>query len=440
MNRAATIILFQAPGLCREFTRSSSCFPPLGLCQLSAMINDPKRCQVLDADGLNWNQNQTLKHLKYYSTMPKAIGMTVTTGTTHIAQKWASLIKSELDANIKIIVGGPQASLAPLNTIKECPSIDYIVKGEGELIFEDIVNLLEQNKIDSISDLSGVINTTQVKQTDLKNDIEILRVNDFNNIPFPTFKDLPYHNYQCPDAIKRPMITFMTQRGCPMKCGFCATPTLHGKNVRGWSVEQILNELEYIYNEYQIREISFVDDIFSIKPSRTKKLCQGIIDRNLQFSWFGNARADMLNDEICKIMKEAGCHQMYLGFESGSNNILKIIDKGCKVQRLEYGANLLKKNNINISIGFVLGLPGENHKTIQQTIDLAKKIKPQRLQFTRWTPLAGSPLVENGMHIITQNGKQQTFHLYDNDQVGKWIQKCYKECEYTNSGWAKRSW
>jgi len=239
------------------------------------------------------------------------------------------------------------------------------------------------------------------------------------------------------------MIGFMTQRGCPMRCGFCSTPTLHGKKVRGWSVEQILNELEYEYYKYNIREITFFDDVFTLSPKRTKQICQGIIDRKLKISWFCNARADMLNEDVCKIMKEAGCHLVYLGFESGSNTILKNIQKGCKVDRLLYGASLLKKCGIDRSIGFVIGLPGETDETIQQTIEVAKTVKPERLQFTRWTPLAGSPLVENNINNTNDiyDTLQFSFHNQKlDDKISKWIKLCYQECDYSHQGWAKQSW
>ena len=150
------ITLLQPPGMCRAFTRSGSSFPPLGLCQLSASINNKKKCKVLDLDALKYTDSQALQYIKNINPFPKAFGMTLTNGTSHIIELWSKQIKA-INKQTKMFIGGPQVSLDPLDTIHKCQSVDYLVKGEGETIFPELVNAIENDCFQNISEMTGVI-------------------------------------------------------------------------------------------------------------------------------------------------------------------------------------------------------------------------------------------------------------------------------------------
>jgi radical SAM superfamily enzyme YgiQ (UPF0313 family) len=414
------VVLLQPPNLCKTFTRSGSVYPPLGLCQLAA-VDRNNLIQVFDADGEDLTDDQTEKLLR--ELQPRVVGLSATSFTLEIVEKWAKFCKS---INAKIIVGGPHPSLSPLNTFEKCPSIDFIVRGEGEVVINELIEQILTEKFDN--QLSGVCSRNG---NDFHINNEILKVNDFSQLPFPDLSYMPIHNYWCPDAVSKPMVTMMTTRGCPYRCEFCSSPAVMGKKVRGWSIEQVISELKYLHFELGVKEISFVDDVFTINRKRTLELCNEIVKNNIQITWFCNARADHIDDEIARTMKLAGCHQTYLGFESGSQTILDNIKKGTTIERLVKGAEFLKQNGIGRSIGFVLGLPGENEETVLQSIALAQKLQPERLQFTRFTPLVGSPLENFKMN---ENG----FHKQGNDKVGTWIKKAYSECQGVS--WGKESW
>ena len=418
--RNKPVLFIQPPNLCKTFTRSGSVYPPLGLCQLAAV--DKNNCiQILDAEGLGLSIKETENLIKRLN--PKIIGLTATSFTLDIVEKWAYLAKS---FGATVIVGGPHPSLSPINTFQECPSVDFIVRGEGEVIINELIaKILNQKETEF---LKGVC---ERKGSEIHISDEILKVKDFENLPFPILSSMPIDNYWCPDAINRPMVTMMTTRGCPYRCEFCSSPAVMGKKIRGWSVEQVIKELAYLHFELGVKEISFVDDVFTINRKRTIELCNKIIENQIEITWFCNARADHINEEIAEVMKKAGCHQTYLGFESGSQKILDIIRKGTTVERLTLGANILKNYGIARSIGFVIGLPGETDETVCQSIELAKKLQPERLQFTRFTPLVGSPLEDFKME---ENG----FHKKGDDQVGLWIKKAYQKCQGVS--WGKESW
>lgn len=412
------VVLLQPPGLCKTFTRSGSVYPPLGLCQLKA-VDCYDLMQVIDAEGLGFSDEQTQQLIK--KMQPQIVGLTATSFTLDIVEKWAKFCKTQ---NAIVIVGGPHARLDPVGIFKSCPSADIVVRGEGECIINELILQILNQKMDK--SLPGVCYRNK-RHIDSK----ILKVDDFSKIPFPVMNFLPIANYWCPDALNRPMLTMMTTRGCPYICAFCSSPAVMGKKVRGWSVEQVINELKYLYFELNIKEISFVDDVFTINRKRTLQLCNEMVKNQIRITWFCNARADHIDEEIAKSLQQAGCHQVYLGFESGSQSILDNINKRATIEKLINGAVILKKYGINRSIGFVIGLPGETDDTVTQSIKLAQQIKPERLQFTRFTPLVGSPL-EN--FKFENNG----FHTLAEDQVGLWIKRAYEECKAVS--WGKESW
>ncbi|NUM32973.1 MAG: radical SAM protein [Candidatus Brocadiae bacterium] len=410
------VILLQPQGICSSFTRSKSIYPPLGLCQLAgSRMNDDIRIKVIDAEALFWNEDNARREIMRWQ--PKILGLTATTFTLDIVERWAKWAKG---VAIKVVVGGPHATLAPYDLLEKCPSVDYIIRGEGEEIFHKVAIKIIEGEI---PEMEGIC-YRQGKETICSN--SILHIQKFDGLSFPKMDDLPIENYWCPDAKSKPMITLMTMRGCPHKCSFCSSPAIMGKKLRGWPVSQVLDFITYVVEKLKVREISFVDDAFTIDHKRILDLCHGITERKLNFDWFCNARADQITEEIALAMKEAGCHQVYLGFESGSQKILDNIQKGTTVERLLMGGEILKKVKIDRSIGFVIGLPGENETTIKDSIDLAKRVNPEKLQFTRFTPLPGSPL--SNYNLKAGGG----FHSQSKDKIGKWIEEAYSACKNIN--------
>lgn len=416
------VVLVQPPGACKTFTRSRSVYPPLGLCQVAAAVPEDQ-VVVLDADGLGLDDAQAQAAI--LALQPLLVGFTVTSYTLELIEKFAAPLRT---SGIAGIAGGPHASLAPLDVLSRCPSIDYVVRGEGEAIFPELCVRLRQQQ--SLIGLEGLCARNPAGAAHLHP--SILQVQDFAALPFPRLQGLPIASYFCPDAKQRPMVTMMTTRGCPHRCGFCSSPAVMGRKVRGPAVPAVLDELSRLVDEHGVREISFVDDVFTINPRRTLALCRGMSERGLNLSWFCNARADQISPEMAEAMARAGCHQVYLGFESGSQDILDRVQKGATVEELERGAQLLRAAGIARSVGFVIGLPGESEETVAASIRLAQRVKPERLQFTRFTPLVGSPLAN-----FRQEGNRG-FHQRGRDLIGEWISRAYDAC--AGAEWGKESW
>lgn len=408
------IVLLQPPGACSEFTRSGSKYPPLGLCQIAATV-EASKALVLDADGLGLTFEETIKRISEIN--PVAVGMTITSYTFDMINQYTEPLKA---LGKKVLIGGPQATLDPKGTVDKCPNADWVVRGEAEMIFVDVVQRLKEGQ--SLNGLPGVCWRGPDGAAEISSQSPI--VPDLNMLPLPRLDGLPLRSYWCPDAQRLPMMTMMTARGCPHRCGFCSSPSLYGQTIRAWSINKVLDYIEECVAKFGIKEISFVDDVFTIPPGRLKELCEGIIERKLDVSWFCNSRADQVNEELAELAKRAGCHQMYLGFESGDPKILKIVKKDTTIEKLEKGAAALQKYGIHRSVGFVVGLPGEDENGIEMSIAMAKRVRAERLQFTRWTPLVGSALYDG----ISGSGFHSSITTEKQDEFDKRVQKMYAEC------------
>ena len=381
-----------------------------------------EECIVLDADGMNLTFDQTIE--KVLQLQPKAVGLTLTTYTFEMIEEITRPIAKH---GIPILIGGPQATLDPKEAMLRLPHVNWVFCGEAENQMQSIVHRLALGE--DLEGIPGILSRNGEK-------VERQIVEDFSTIPFPRYDGLPLEAYWCPDAKQAPMVTVMTARGCPHRCGFCSSPALLGRKVRGWTVDAVLDHLEYLVRDLGIKEISFVDDVFTINRKRLVSLCEGISNRGLEFTWFCNSRADQVNDTVAKAAAESGCHQMYLGFESGDQRILDdIVNKDATVEDLIKGAELLKHHGINRSVGFVIGLPTENEASVKASLRLAQAVKPERIQFTRWTPLVASPLAE-----LVATRTHKTFHGREGqqDEIDGWIQWLYDSVEH--EPWGAASW
>lgn len=378
---------------------------------------------MLDADGEGLDEAATLGEIDALS--PRVVGLTATSYTLELIERYARLFAAR---GITVIVGGPHASLAPVDLLCRCPSVQHAFMGEGEPVFPDIVARAAAGQ--SLRGLPGVLTRGDDTLPAL------VQYDAIDGVPFVDFAGLPVERYGCPDARRRPMLTFLTARGCPHRCGFCSSPKLLGRKLRGPSVDQVLMQLDLLMTRHSVREISFVDDVFTLPPKRALALCRGMVELGLDLSWFCNARADQITDELAAAMAASGCHQVYLGFESGSQEILDRINKGTTVAALERGAETLRRHGIARSVGFVIGLPGETDETVEASIRLAQRVRPERLQFTRFTPLVGSPLYEEAR---TKGRRSLGFHQRgQDDQVDEWIARAYAACRADT--WGKESW
>jgi len=238
--------------------------------------------------------------------------------------------------------------------------------------------------LDRQSDLGTVKGICYRKSTEvIRNEMRSF-IEDLDEIPFVSTiykRFLKIENYFNPNALY-PMVTITTSRGCPFKCTFCVYPqTLMGRRFRLRSIENVVAEMEYIVQNFpQAKAIFFEDDTLTVNKQRCIQLSETMIKKGIKISWTANARVG-LDFETMKKMKKAGCRCLCVGFESGSQLILDNMRKAIKLEEMYKFMGDAKKSGLLIHGCFMAGLPGETRKTLKETLELAKKIKPDTVQF-----------------------------------------------------------
>ena len=405
----------------------ASCMPPFGLAGLAAYLEEKKiEVEILDsnATGLNYNN---IKEILGSKAVPDYIGITASTPMIYSAIDVSKIAKSVFPS-AKTVLGGVHPSVMTDEVLKE-ESIDFVIRGEGE---ETLNELISGKEIAKISGLSYKIGNKIIHNQSRP------VVQDMDTLPIPAYHLLPIKKYfPAKGSYKRlPAMGMMTSRGCPGRCTFCMGNYL-GDKIRVRSAEKIFEEILLLHNKYGIKEISFYDDTFTTRKENVKKLCEKIISEKLDISWSCFARVDFVDEDLLKIMKLAGCHQIMYGVESGDEEILKNIHKKISFEKVEKIVKITKKLGIEVRAAFMFGNPGETIETMQKTIDYAIKLKPDVVIFNITTPYPGTEMFkwakEKGI-LITENWNEYDLSkpimdlpTVKPEDVIKYYNKAYKD-------------
>ncbi|HPX61453.1 MAG TPA: hopanoid biosynthesis associated radical SAM protein HpnJ [Deltaproteobacteria bacterium] len=308
--------------------------------------------------------------------------MYTSTPTLMIDIETARRIK-EVKPGIVTVLTGPHVTILPEESLKAGKGIiDIVCRGEFDYSTKELCEGREWDKVDGISFMKdGKYFATPDRPM----------IEDLDALPFvaPIYKrDLPIKDYIIPH-FKNPYVSIYSSRGCPSKCIYCLWPqTFSGQRMRTRSPQNVYEEVKWIVDNIpEMRELSFDDDTFSADRKHARSVAELL--KPLGISWTVNARANT-DFETLKIMREAGLRHVVVGFESGNNQILKNIKKGVtKEQALEFSKNC-KKLGLSIHGAFIMGLPGETHATIQETIQFAKDMDLNSVQASLASPYPGT--------------------------------------------------
>lgn len=317
---------------------------------------------------------------------PEFVAISVMTGmqTQHSAEFSKKL--KELNGETPVLWGGIHPSLLPEQCLTE-NYIDFVIVGEGE---ETILEFTNARKFGlSFTSILGlgykkegnpVINPRRPLITNLDNwrlDFGLLDINDY------VYKLGHY---------KR-VVAYKTSRGCPFNCAFCYNNEFNQGRWRVWSIGTVVEDINYLKNNFQIDAIKFYDDNFFVNKERALTILKAIdLPSHLEI------RIDFIDDEIARQLKELKVFDMLIGLESGSDRLLQLIDKHFKVERLTEGVKSIAKHGLHATYSFIVGLPTETNEEFQQTINLMRKIYQihPRAGFTlgAYLPYPGSRMYE----------------------------------------------
>lgn len=344
---------------------------PINLIYLATAIEDKHQVKIYDRN-LYPDDKDYIEFLKEYK--PDIVGLTtMTTPMIYDMIRVGNLTKSNFDKAI-IIVGGIHASVEPESILRE-PYIDYIMRGEGEEAFLEFCDTFDKNP---------------KKLGKLKN------INKNPLRPFVDLTNLKIPNYSLLELERYDHIYVMLSRGCTGNCTFCCSTRSWGRKgvpyVRSYTTKQIIEFFKKLIEKHKIKTFSIVDDNFVANKSQTIEICNYLKKKGVHFFCF--ARADDLDDEIFKALKEAGCHTIQIGLESGSQRILNFLGKRTTVQQNIEAIKGCRKQGITCDASFMVGLPTETIEELNMTLNFVKKHKPDLPNVKIYLPLPGAPLFD----------------------------------------------
>ena len=383
--------------------------PPLGIIYVASELLKNK----IDVDliDLTFNPKKLDYISEYFSkNKPDFAGIYFDTLMYNDGIKIINIIKQY---NIPIIAGGPHSTVLPESLTDHA---DAVVIGEGEKTF---IGLL--NKYPKLENVDGIV---------FKKNGKIIRnkprqsAQNLDELNFPALHLLDMENYiknwHYLDSLDVGIrgTNLIASRGCPFQCTYCQ-PTLDklfGKKIRLRNPENVIAELKLLKDKYNLGGFFLHDDTLTANHDWVKKFCDLLIKENLGMVWSCNTRVNTINEELMKIMHEAGLRGFHLGVEAGSQRIVdEIYKKGIKLSEVKPVVDAAKKIGIHTLCFFMIGAPTETVKEINQTIKFARSLKADEATFS-----ITSPLPHTGLHdYITDRGYKLSDNFADFDYYSK---------------------
>lgn len=345
---------------------------PLGLYYISNFLKKIANVVVLDC---NVNGNDVFDIVE--EMKPNIVGISVLTPTVNSSINLLQSLKGK-NSGCFFIAGGIHASSFPDDMIYA--EFDFVIRGEGELTFYELVSkfgLSEMYEIDGISFWDE-----SKKKVVHRKDRERIKNLDILGFPKLTRKDLEYYEYA----------SIIASRGCAYQCYYCSSSYYWRKVVTVRTVESILCEINY-YLDLGIEHIYFCDDNFFNSPGMVRALCEKIIENKLKFKWNALIRLDLINEEILRLMKLAGCTCLSIGIECGSKEVLEGIKK-ISIDTLIAKFLLIKKENIYTRTTWMIGL-GKDFEEEKKSVDLMKILMPNQISIHMLIPYPNTDAWKN---------------------------------------------
>ena len=362
--------------------------------------------RLLDAPPHHISAEQTIEIAKSYEFLVLFTSTPGFPGDIGLARE----IK-KANPTIKIAFVGPHVSVLPEKSLRDCPSIDFVARKEFDFAVVDYA------KGKPLEDITGI---SFLKDGEVVHNPDAPQIQDLDALPHVTDvykRDLDVTRYNVPFLLN-PYVSLYTTRGCPAQCTFCLWPqTLSGHPWRKRSTDDVAAEMAKV-KEYwpEVKEFFFDDDTFNIQKARTIELCAKLKPLKLTWSCTSRVTTDF---ETLTAMKEAGCRLLIVGYESGDQQILKNIKKGATVERARQFTKDCHKLGLVIHGDFIMGLPGETHETINNTIAFAKELDVETIQVSVAHAYPGTELydyaVQNGFMVkdskMVDEGGHQLAHI-----------------------------
>jgi radical SAM superfamily enzyme YgiQ (UPF0313 family) len=266
-----------------------------------------------------------------------------------------------------IVLGGAGYSIFPESALSFLDA-DMGIQGEGEVVFPELIDRMERRA--DFRELPGLY----LPGRRFKGKRKFAR--NLDRLPLPD-TDL----WPLPPLKERLWMPVQTRRGCPLGCSYCSTKTIEGRTIRKHSPEAIVQWIAR-WRKVGVEHFYFVDNTFNLPQSHAKELCRKIIDHSLNIKWWCIIYPKHVDKELARLMARAGCEQVSIGFESGSERILKNMNKKYTPEEVRQISRMLREQGIRIMGFLLLGGPGETRESVEESLAFADSLGPDNLKIT----------------------------------------------------------
>lgn len=334
---------------------------------------------------------------KIAQTKPDIIGISCYTVNMTAANILTMKIKREI-GNIPIVLGGIHPTSLPQKTLEEIRSADYVVVGEGEESFLDLINSLDK-KGQLYQPIDGVVSrgSNNFKPRKL--------IQNLDSIPFPKRDFYDKSNYIFGEPL-------FTSRGCPFSCTFCASHLTWTRKVRYRSVENVINELKAIKIKFNAKRIRILDDTFILHKKWVMEFCSALKKSNLKFTFNCSGRIGTVDEELLKVLYESGFDSISFGIESGSPRILKKIKKGIDLSKVVDIIKLANKYGFDTTSFYMTGHHGETLEDIKMSEKLFKISMSKRGDLSMLVPYSKTEIGDEAERLGFKFGIDNYYKLH----------------------------
>lgn len=408
---------------------------PIGLMTISSYLRSKgKDNTILDFKGIS--NNEAFKKIKeaILNKKPKFVGITCLISEVGIVKNICDFIK-DYSKNTIIIIGGPHPTICPEHFIDRNVRFDYLVIGEGELTFYDLIKSIEEKC--NTDNIKGI---AYAKNSKLKFTASRELIKNLDELPLPAYDKIDMEYYCRPNvwAIRPVYISsfsIFTSRGCPYNCNFCVAHTIFGRGVRFISPEKVADHIEHIVKNYKVDALYFLDESFTVNKQRVYDIFKLLEEKGIKLLWGCETRVNLLDEELIRFMKEKGCIQIDFGIESGSDKMLKIMNKQVTASQIINAGNMCKKAGIRQLANMMVNLPGETLEDIDISLKLVNDMKYNIVLWNTYTPFPGGNFGEKiyleDVDILLEYPSKATFELLEKKyKFGKYNKKITEILDY----------
>jgi len=361
-------------------------WPPLALMYLAGRLRaDGHRAVIID--GGFYTHEALIREV--VSCNPELVGVYSNTVLWNNSRQTAKDLRALLP-QAHITFGGPLPSVIKEEHLAECRAADSLVINEGEETLADIANRLAEGET-----LEGVAGTVWRNGEDLVREADRPYIEDLDSLPFPARDLINHADYIPPIGLytKRPLTTMLTSRGCHHKCIYCYK--WGGDVIRFRDPVPVAEEMEIAVKQFGVKEIRFWDDTFTARKDRVLQLAEEVAKRKVKVDFSIATRADCIDREVLKALKQMGCYNIMIGVESGVPKNLKTLKKGETRETIRKGVAMVHEAGIRTFLTSMFGVPGETYEDGLETIRFVKSLKGDASHFFTLSPFPGTELYEN---------------------------------------------